>query len=169
MSEVSLDEAGQTEDVLRRLINERKSLENGVAVLQAYRMIKTQLQGAITTLDEVKKAVEVERELFGNVQAERLAAMDKAEKEVAHYEQTRGAEASANVGKIEAKVTELQGVYDKMQAAYQSDMAVYTEEIRKAEEMRDKAQAELRELKEQHAALAEAIGKAAGVFSGSGL
>jgi len=162
--EVPLEEVGNAEAVLNRLIHERKSLEAAGSVLQTYRMVRSELQPAKDELVSLQRQVEsVKRGLGELKETYRLQRAD-AEQALAVYKEKQAAVVE---GEIDAMKEVLKGVtkeFDAIVKEKEREKVEFEKMMDKQEREYKEVEKELMEMKVQHAALAEAIGKAAAFF-----
>lgn len=162
--DVPLDEVGNVEAVLNRLVQERRSLEAGVSVMQTYRMVKSQLQPAVEELAALQAQVEsVKKELAGLKETQKVAMANLKEELRLSAEREKGV-VQGDVDRLYAvrdRLVEEVEIYTKMAEQAKLD---HETQMERQEESYRLVQSELMEMKVQHAALAEAIGKAAAFF-----
>jgi predicted nucleic acid-binding Zn-ribbon protein len=165
MSDVSLDEVGNAEAVLQRMIHERKTLENAATLLATYRSVKVQI-------DQVQQALVKARGTLSQVQSDtskaeqvKDVAIAHIQKEVAQYRQEQFVKATAEAEQWKAmaagekeKLTQMQDAVIRLQQQHATLTAKYTQEIREAGE-------QLADVKKQHTALTAQLQKAAAQFT----
>jgi len=162
--QVSLEDVGNAEAVLSRLVQERKSLENAGKVLQTYRKVKTELQPALDKLSEVEGKVEEVQQRLSNMQAQEKVALDKVEKNIAAYERKRGEQVEENIRKLEATKAKLEGENEKMRGEMKEEVERYEKDIREASVELERINTLLEKAKSEHGVLAEAVVRAAQMF-----
>ena len=167
MSEVSLEDVGVAESVLQRLVNERKSLEVGVQVLQTYRAVKAQLESATGELRTVQNnVIEAKRELQ-SVDQQKMKALQAVDEQVTEYRERMLHRVDSEIEGLEKKIVELESTYQEMDGMYNSDKVLFEGEIERLQADITKKSAELAKLQADHAVLAEAIVSAASFLSKS--
>jgi DNA repair exonuclease SbcCD ATPase subunit len=162
--QISIDDVGNAEAVLVRLINERKALESAQQVLMTYRMVKGQLEPAVSQLREVEQRVSEAQQRLADVKG----SIENEEKVIdAHLAEYRG-KALANVEKeisdLKKGYDELDMEYDKLVVRMEEASAQHDRVIIARSEDLERVDAALTVAKREHAVLAEAIGGAAAFF-----
>jgi DNA repair exonuclease SbcCD ATPase subunit len=162
--QLSLDDVGQAESVINRLIQERKSLENATKVLQTYRMVKTELQPALGRLNEVQVKIDEAQQRLSNVQAQEKVALDKMEKNVVAYEKKRGEQVEKNIAALQERYDKLEKAFDALVKENDKMVEGYNRAIEKATAELNDINVRLNKAKGEHAVLAEAVGRASQMF-----
>lgn len=162
---VNLDEVGNAEAVLQRLVHERKTLEGAAQTLATYRNVRAQVQGEQQKLVQIRQAVSETQTALADVAKQRDAAMRKAYEQVqqtlAHDQDIATQKLNVlqqQVTNEQEKLTVLQDEVAKFVEKYEGMIAQYKVEI-------DKASAELEKVKSEHAALMAQINKVAAQFT----
>ncbi len=163
--QVSLQDVGDAESVLSRLLQERRSLETVERVLQTYRMVKGQLQPALDELEEVKKDIEVARGELASVNAKFDAECSQAEKDVKEYRDELVGRVNTELNDLEEQREKQQSEYDKWASAASKTRQSYAEEIEGYSKQLEEVKGELEKVKKDHAVLAEAISRASQHFT----
>jgi DNA repair exonuclease SbcCD ATPase subunit len=161
----ALEAVGQAEDVIQRLISERRSLENAQQVLRTYRMVKSEMEPALAELDAVKKSVLETRRDLEAVEGQKVNALARVREEVDRF---RSVQIEQVNDEIETKKKLLENVKEEyesvkgnlqgLKVSYDSKLEIWRKDIATAT-------LELESLRKEHGVLAEAIAKAAGFFS----
>jgi len=163
--DVSLEDVGNAEALLNRLVFERKTLESGVAVLKTYRMVKSQLQPAIEELSAVELAIAKAKQNLAGVESAKNAAMVKAEKDVETYRLKKINEAEKELATLTQSIDDLSAQYDKLVKEMGEAKEEYAQLHAQQSEEYLRVERELEEMKREHTGLAEAMNKAAAMFS----
>lgn len=162
--QVSLEDVGTAEDLLRRLIQERRVLESAANVLQTYRSVLSQLQPAAEQLTATNTAITEARRQLGSVEEQRRVSVKKVEDEVKEYRERLVGQAQEEIKSVQEELTalkvderDLNEKLVKLDGRYKGEIERYEGEVKALQE-------ELEGLRKEHGALAEAIGKAADFF-----
>lgn len=164
LDEVTMDDVGSAEDTLQRLIHERKTLETAVHVLKTYRMVKSQLQPLLQTLQEAEVAIGRSKAELKQLDSERQSKIAEIALQLAKYKE-------AETKRVQETVVHLQGKLDKVEIEYTDAVAklkavqANQDQVMKYHlDQLAKVQSETEALKKEHAVLAEAVRKAATYF-----
>lgn len=164
MEQVSLDDVGSAEQVLNRYIQERRSLDAAVRVLETYRMTVSALQPAIEELAAVELAVQKARQELSGVEAAKQKAMQEAAKSVEEYRVSKVEEVQSHIDRLleerTALVSEVSGLERRIKELDES----YAARMEANQRDYDRISVGLEAMKAEHRALSEAIGKAAQMF-----
>lgn len=165
MTEISADEAGNAEQVLRRLVSERKALEAGYEVLRTYREVKSELQPAAQRLQELREQVNaVNNELNGLISEKERRLREIDESAALHRTRTLNA-VQVDIDAARSVLTEVQHDIARQQAAldelvqrHAATMDMHSVELANVQQ-------ELLEARRQHSAIVEAVSRAATAFT----
>lgn len=165
MSEVSLEDVGNAEAILQRMIHERKTLENAAALLATYRSVTVQLEQARQQLVRCRAELAQVQSDTADARAQQTATVIQIQKEVAYYRQEQFAKANAD---IEQWRTAAQQEQEKLTALKQEATEAYAQQAQWRKEytveMSEAAMA-LEKVKAEHAALMAQLTKAAAQFT----
>jgi paraquat-inducible protein B len=162
--DLTLDDVGYAEQVIHRLLQERKMLENAEKVLQTYRLVKAAIEPASQELADLRVRIESAQQALDNVNAQKLAALDRAEKEVTAYSDKRGREVEDYLASMRGLMVTAKAEYDEVMRQIALSKEAYQTDIAAQNEMLIKGREELEGIKREHAVLAEAVGRAASIF-----
>jgi uncharacterized protein (DUF3084 family) len=163
--ENALEAVGQAEDVIQKLISERRALENAQQVLRTYRMVKSEMEPALAELDAVKKSMLEARRDLDAVEGQRVNALERAREEVDRFRSVQLDQVEKEIEtkrglleNVKEEYESVKGNLESLKVSYESKLEV----LRKGVAI---ATLSLESLKKEHSMLAEAIARAAGFFS----
>ena len=162
---VNVDDVGYAEDVLQRLVNERKSLENAVRVMQTYRAVKTDLTELAKEYEALKGNVNVARVELERVSDTRDKEIAVAKRQVEQYKEKELSIAQEEIDKLKQMTAELEVVYQEMEAMYTEEKRVCERDIEQLRKQVRETSEVLDRLKKEHMTLAEAFRNASHIFT----
>lgn len=157
----TLEEVGTAEDVLRRLVQERRLLENAASVLETYRVVLSQLEPAQAELAGVERKIGVAKQQFDGVERERVEALRKVEEEVKGYKEHLLGEVNREIEAVRETLGSLQESEREKGREFERLEKHYQEELKRYEGEVEVMKKELERLKKEHGTLVDAIGRAA--------
>ena len=156
-NQVNIEDVGYAEDVLQRLVNERKSLENAVKVMQTFRATKVALVEAAKEYEEVKQNIAVARVELERVEDTKSKAITTAERQIKEYTEKETNVANEQIDKLKEMIAELEMEYQQMEGMYADEKRVKEVEIEQLrKQIKDKTEV-LSKLRQEHTTLAEVI------------
>lgn len=162
--EVKMDDVGNAEAVLVRLINERKALEAAQQVLMTYRMVKGRLEPAVAELKEVENKIEAAKVALDGVEVTKARLIERVNSDVALYKERKVNEVQKEIDELNEVANEIRRGNELMEAMNEGEMKEYVEKKEMMVEELRGLQEQLAVAKKEHAALAEAISNAAVYF-----
>lgn len=159
-----MDAVGSAEDVLLKLIQERRALENAQKVLETYRMVRSELQPALDELARVRQSIVDERRELSAVEQQRLAALNRVEQEVAQQRQRMLEELGAEVQKLKVDIALMSDEHLQLTQALEVVRDKQRFELEQYEQELAAVKEEMEVLQSERGTLAEAIGRAAEYF-----
>jgi len=166
--DVSLEHVGTAEDVLRRLIHERKMLESAADVLKTYREVKSQLQNATEELGVVVSKVEEVKAEIVSIEMKRNVVFEKVEREIRAYEEERRNKVESDLAEVHRGLADVVAQYTQAVQDVDDAKVEYDSLIKEKERELSKVEEQLTLLKSEHVALAEAISRAMTIFKPQG-
>jgi len=166
--DVSLEHVGTAEDVLRRLIHERKMLESAADVLKTYREVKSQLQNATEELGVVVSKVEEVKAEIVSIEMKRNVVFEKVEREIRAYEEERRNKVESDLAEVHRGLADVVAQYTQAVQDVDDAKVEYDSLIKEKERELSKVEEQLTLLKSEHVALAEAISRAMTMFKPQG-
>lgn len=164
VSEVSLDSVGSAEDVLRRLIHERKSLEDAVRVLETYRLVKVDIINTEKELNEIDDKLKAGKVELDNLSVKFNKEKKEVDDKVREYKIDKGKEMdialnkmNKAIGIVDTELTVQRDRLNSMVSEYEGKMKVYEGKIKEAQDTLDI-------LKVEHVSLIETFEKASRYF-----
>lgn len=158
---VSVEAVGSAEDVLRRLVHERRLLEEAAGVLETYRKVVAELSGVEGELEKLKVrqgGLTSDIEKLEGTEERVLMEITKAAEELRERERR---DTQLEVERLKMEVVAVEREYNSMVASsleakgqFEKDMEEYEREIALAKN-------ELEGLRKEHGMLMDAIGRAA--------
>ena len=164
--EVKMDDVGNAEAVLNRLINERKSLEAAQQVLETYRMVKGQLEPAVRQLKELEQRVKDAQKRLEDVEGSIENAQKKVDGELEGYRERIVERVEKEIADLKRGYDELDMEYDKLVVKMEEEGAKHEVLVRGRSEELERLDRDLAIAKREHGALSEAINSAAAFFKG---
>ena len=164
MVEVAMDAVGSAEDVLLKLIQERRALENAQKVLETYRMVRSELQPALDALAEIRQKIVDERRELQAVEQQRLAALKRVEEQVAQQRAALLKQLDDEVQRLKIDIALLLDEHDALVKATTQQQLRHDEELERYEQQLAQIKEEMEVLQSERGTLAEAIGRAAEYF-----
>lgn len=161
---IRIDDVGNAEQVLVRLIHERKSLESAQQVLMTYRAVSTRLESATGELKGLEREITLAKEMLAGVEADVGAMMKKVDGQVSAYREKQLANAQEEIDLVGEQLESVKKEYKVFTDTMAEEVKKYN--VKKGEMDRELAGVmdELIEARREHAVLAEAMGKAASFF-----
>jgi len=160
-NDVSLDDIALAEQVLQRLIHEKKALENGAKVLAAYRQAVASLQTAHNELTTTQESLETAQHDLQYAESTKTQRLKEIHDQYEEYKINRNTETQTDINVLLANRTllmveksNLESSINELKHEYKIIRDNQAEEYLQVEAALDK-------MKVQHAALSEAINNAA--------
>jgi len=122
-------------------------------------------QPSIEELSAVELAVVKAKQSLAGVEHTRLAALAKVEREIDEYTQRKTVEAQKELVKLTQSIDDLSQQYDRLTKEMDEAKVEYAELHNAQSAEYARVERELDEMKREHAGLAEAMNKAAAMFS----
>jgi chromosome segregation ATPase len=161
----ALEAVGQAEDVIQRLVNERRSLENAQQVLRTYRMVKSEMEPALEELKGVKASIIAERRELQAIVGQKTDALTRAREEVDKFRAVQLEQVNAEIEKREVLLENVKEEYESVRGNLESLKVAYEDKLEMLRKDVATATLSLESLRKEHGMLAEAIARAAGFFS----
>ena len=161
---INIDDVGNAEQVLVRLIHERKSLESAQQVLMTYRIVSTQLESATAELKRLEREIVLAKEMLTGVEGDVGAMMKRVDEQVAVYKEKQLAKAQEEIDFVNERLEDVKEEYRAFTSTAAEEGERYN--VKKGEMNKElgRVMDELIEARREHAVLAEAMGKAASFF-----
>ena len=160
LENTSLESIGTAEDVLRRLVHERKMLESGAAVLATYREVSAALSALLAEQENAKHEVSVLKTAVNEIQEIKEKRLADLEAVLVQYKDSTVSKMQKEIDVLVQDTAALQDKYDLLgrqitQRTHEYDMLKLTqrEEINNAQQHLDRIRA-------QHADLMRSINTA---------
>jgi DNA repair exonuclease SbcCD ATPase subunit len=163
--ENTLEAVGRAEDVIARLVNERRSLENAQQVLRTYRMVKSEMEPALAELDGVKKSVLEARRDLEAIEGQKASALVRVREEVDRFRSEQMEQIEAEIETKRALLENVKGEYESVKGNLEGLKVSYAGKLDALRKETAVATLALESAKKEHGVLAEAIAKAAGFFA----
>lgn len=160
-----LEAVGQAEDVIQRLVNERRALENAQQVLRTYRMVKSEMEPALQELNAVKKSVLEARRDLEAVEGQRVNALARVREEVDRFRSVQLEQVNDEIETKKGLLENVKEEYESVRGNLEGLKVAYEGKLETLRKDVAVATLALETAKKEHGALAEAIARAAGFFS----
>jgi DNA repair exonuclease SbcCD ATPase subunit len=160
-----LEAVGQAEDVISRLVNERRSLENAQQVLRTYRMVKSEMEPALEELRAVKESIVSARRDLEAVEGQRVNALARAREEVDTFRSVQLEQVNDEIETKKRLLENAKEEYESVRGNLESLKVSYESKLEMLRKDVAIATLSLESLRKEHGMLAEAIARAAGFFS----
>lgn len=163
--ENALEAVGQAEDIIQRLVNERRSLENAQQVLRTYRMVKSEIAPSLLELKGVKESIASARRDLEAIEGQKASALARAREEVDKFRSVQLEQVQAEIDAKEDLLENVKEEYESVRGNLESLKVSYEGKLEVLRKGVAIATLSLESLKKEHSMLAEAIARAAGFFS----